>query len=95
MTEKTYWGLTETEINKLWRLTNRYKDFPNVYLSLEVFLQPDENYDYFYNRIKINYNDFNEDKLFTLNDLIIKFKEQDKYTEYNDYILNSTNDPTT
>ena len=86
MTEKTYWGLTEEEINKLWRLTDRYKDFPNVYLSLEVFLQPEENYDYFYNRIKINYNDFNEDKLFTLNDLIVKFKEQDKYNEYADYI---------
>lgn len=86
MTEKTYWGLTEEEINKLWRLTDRYKDFPNVYLSLEVFLQPLENYDYFYNRIKINYNDFNEDKLFTLNDLIVKFKEQDKYNEYADYI---------
>lgn len=86
MTEKTYWGLTEEEINKLWRLTDRYKDFPNVYLSLEVFLQPEENYDYFYNRIKINYNDFNEDKLFTLNDLIVKFKEQDKYNEYTDYI---------
>lgn len=84
--DKTYWGLSEIEINKLWRLTDRYKDFPNVYLSLEVFLQPDENYDYFYNRIKINYNDFNEDKLFTLNDLIVKFKEQDKYNEYADYI---------
>lgn len=84
--DKTYWGLSEIEINKLWRLTDRYKDFPNVFLSLEVFLQPDENYDYFYNRIKINYNDFNEDKLFTLNDLIVKFKEQDKYNEYADYI---------
>ena len=86
MTDKTYWGLTEEEINKLWRLTDRYKDFPNVFLSLEVFLQPGEDYDYFYNRIKINYNDFNEDKLFTLNDLIVKFKEQDKYNEYADYI---------
>ena len=84
--DKTYWGLSEIEINKLWRLTDRYKDFPNVFLSLEVFLQPDENYDYFYNRIKINYNDFNEDKLFTLNDLIVKFKEQNKYNEYADYI---------
>lgn len=93
---KTYWGLSEDEICKLWKLTNRYKDCNNVYLLFEVYPTPEETYQYFYDRIKINYNDFDEDKLFTLNDLLIKFKEQDKYIEYNDYInLRSNNTPLT
>lgn len=92
MTEKTYWGLNETDINKLWRLTDKYKNYPNVFLSLEVFLQPEEDYNYFYDKIKINYPEFNEDKLFTLNGLIINFKEQNEYNEYNEY-LKRTNDP--
>lgn len=92
MTEKTYWGLNETDINKLFRLTDKYKNYPNVFLSLEVFLQPEEDYNYFNDKIKINYPEFNEDILFTLNELIINFKEQNKYNEYNEY-LNSTNDP--
>jgi len=93
MTDKTYWGLNEIEINKLFRLTDKYKDFPNVFLSLEVFLQPEEDYNYFNDKIKINYPEFNEDILFTLNELIKKFKEQNEYNEYDDY-LKSTNSPT-
>jgi len=92
MTDKTYWSLTEEEINKLFRLTDKYKNFPNVFLSLEVFLQPEEDYNYFYDKIKINYPDFSENKLFTLNGLIINFKEQNEYNEYNEF-LNSTNNP--
>jgi cobalamin biosynthesis Co2+ chelatase CbiK len=92
MTDKTYWGLNEIEINKLFRLTDKYKNFPNVFLSLEVFLQPEEDYNYFYDKIKINYPDFSENKLFTLNGLIINFKEQNEYNEYNEF-LNSTNNP--
>jgi hypothetical protein len=85
MTDKTYWSLTEEEINKLFRLTDKYKDFPNVFLSLEVFLQPGEDYNYFYDKIKINYPDFGEDILFTLNELIIDFKKQNEFNEFNDY----------
>jgi hypothetical protein len=92
MTDKTYWSLTEEEINKLFRLTDKYKNFPNVFLSLEVFLQPEEDYNYFYDKIKINYPDFSENKLFTLNELIKKFKEQHLYNEYDGY-LKSTNSP--
>jgi hypothetical protein len=92
MTDKTYWSLTEEEINKLFRLTDKYKNFPNVFLSLEVFLQPEEDYNYFYDKIKINYPDFSENKLFSLNGLIINFKEQNEYNEYNEF-LNSTNNP--
>jgi hypothetical protein len=92
MTDKTYWGLNEIEINKLFRLTDKYKNFPNVFLSLEVFLQPEEDYNYFYDKIKINYPDFSENKLFSLNGLIINFKEQNEYNEYNEF-LNSTNNP--
>lgn len=94
MTDKTYWRLNEIDINKLYKLTDKYKDINNVYLSLEVSIQPDENYDLFYNRIKLYYNDFDEDKLFTLNELYVKFKEQNEYTEYADY-LTTTNTPTT
>ena len=63
-----------------------------MFLSLEVFLQPEEDYNYFNDKIKINYPDFNEDKLFSLNGLIINFKEQNEYNEYNEF-LNSTNNP--
>ena len=92
MTDKTYWGLNEIEINKLVRLTDKYKDYPNIFLSLEVFLQPEEDYNYFNDKIKINYPEFNEDILFTLNELIKKFKEQNEYNEYDDY-LKTTNGP--
>jgi len=51
---KTYWGLNEYEINKLWKLTDRYKDANGIYLSLEVSLLPEDTYQYFFDKVKNN-----------------------------------------
>lgn len=83
---KTYWGLNEFEVNKLFKLTDKYKNLNNVFLSLEIKLQPEDTYEYFFNKIIEKYNDFIEDNLFSLNEHMISFKEQNKYNEYYDYL---------
>jgi hypothetical protein len=82
---KTYWGLNEYEINKLWKLTEKYKNANCIYLSLEVLLLPEETYQYYFDKVKNNYPNFTEEDLLTLNDRMLPFKEQNEYNDYNDY----------
>jgi hypothetical protein len=79
---KTYWGLNEYEINKLWKLTDKYKDANGIYLSLEVKKEPEDTYQYFFDKVKNNYPNFTEDDLFKLEEKMEDFKKQDNYNEY-------------
>ncbi|NBX83975.1 MAG: hypothetical protein EBQ95_00010 [Gammaproteobacteria bacterium] len=88
---KTYWGLNEYEINKLWKLTDKYKNANCVYLSLEIKIEPEDNYQYFFDKVKNNYSSFTEEDLLILNDRMEAFKAQTEHNDYNDY-LNSTTD---
>lgn len=85
MAEKTYWGLNEVEVNKLWKTTEKYKNANGIYLSLEVKIEPEDTYQYFFDKVKNNYPDFTEDDLFKLEEKMEDFKKQDNYNEYNDY----------
>lgn len=82
---KTYWGLTEIELNKFWKLMDKNKDLNNVYLSLEVKIENDDTYDYYKNKVKENYNDFEDDMVYTVNQHLCNFKEQNELNEYNEY----------
>jgi methionyl-tRNA formyltransferase len=88
---KTYWGLNEIEVNKLWKMTDKYKNTNGIYLSLEVKIQAEDNYQLFFNKVKNDYPDFIEEDLFKLEDKMEEFKKQDEYDEYYEYSIKKEN----
>jgi hypothetical protein len=90
MTEKTYWGLNELELNKMWKLTDKYKNAFNIFLSIDKLnLQEQDTYDYYYEKIINKYPDFTIDMLYAVDDDMEDFKDKDKtYNDYYDYKKN-------
>ena len=86
MTEKTYWGLNEVEINEMFKAHEEFKDKNGIYLSIEV--KPTKTYEEYEEIIKLKYPEFNNSKFMSIIALLVVFKEQNKYLEYNDFYNN-------
>jgi hypothetical protein len=87
--EKTYWGLNETEIGKIWKLIEKNKSLNNIYLLADVKFEPDDTYEFYYNKIISKYPDFIEDDLLNCDVDLAHFINEDKtYIDYYDYKKN-------
>jgi hypothetical protein len=91
MTEKTYWGLSEIDINRFWKSLPDYKDKLNVYLTLkEEYTEP---YEYYLEKVLLIDPDFTEQTLIDIHIDMIDFKDNSDFTDYNDYKIDK-NKPT-
>ena len=90
MTDKTYWGLSEIELNQFWKSLPNHKDKKNIFLSLEEHYK--EPYEYYLDKVKIIEPDFTEEMLINISEDMIEFRNKSEFTEYAEYKKNSKSD---
>jgi hypothetical protein len=87
---KTYFSLSEIDINKFFKASYKYRNNQNIFLSLNVEIDNDninKIYNDYIEKIKQIKENFNESDLLILADDMIDFNKSD-YNEYNDYLVN-------
>ena len=83
MSNKTYWGLNEIELNQFWKSIPAHKETKYTYLTLEEEYK--EPYEYYLEKVKIIEPDFIEEMLINTHIDIIDFRDNSEFTEYAEY----------
>lgn len=86
---KTYWGLTEIEVNEMYKAHEEFKDRNGIYLFIEV--KPTKTYEEYEEIVKLKYPDFDYKKLKSIEDLYLTFIEQKEILEYDEFLKKNSN----
>jgi len=80
---KTYWGLSEVEINQFWKSLEEHKNKKYFYLSLkEDFKEP---YEYYEEKVKLVEPNFTKQMLIDISEDMIDFRDNSIFDDYKEY----------